>query len=79
MQLISGFVGVYLDRNATEEEVFKVTADRMELTKKEEYKQMVTSWEREGAQKTREEIALNLLREGMSIEAVARLTELKVE
>ncbi|MCC5619204.1 Rpn family recombination-promoting nuclease/putative transposase [Nostoc sp. CHAB 5836] len=79
MQLISGFVGVYLDLNATEEEVFKVTADRMELTKKEEYKQMVTSWEREGAQKTREEIALNLLRRGMIIEEVAQITGLNIE
>lgn len=48
MQLISGFVGVYLDLNAAEEEVFKATADRMGLTNEEVYMEMVTSWEREG-------------------------------
>jgi predicted transposase/invertase (TIGR01784 family) len=62
MQLISGFVGVYLELNTEEEEVFKATADRMGLTDKEEYMEMVTSWEREGAQKERRETILALLK-----------------
>jgi len=79
MQLISGFVDVYLNLNASEEEVFKATADRMGLTNEEVYMEIVTSWERKAAQKTRDEIALNLLREGMAYEAIARVTGLTVE
>ncbi len=75
MQLISGFVDVYLNLNASEEEVFKATADRMGLTNEEVYMEIVTSWER----KAKEEIALNLLREGMASEAIARVTGLTVE
>jgi len=41
--------------------------------------EIVTSWERKAAQKTRVEIALNLLREGMTYEAIARVTGLTVE
>ncbi|KOP22626.1 hypothetical protein AMR41_29580 [Hapalosiphon sp. MRB220] len=62
MQLISGFVGVYLELNAEEEEVFKATVDRMGLTDKEEYIEMVTSWERVGAEKERKETILALLK-----------------
>ncbi|BBD63445.1 hypothetical protein NIES2109_62950 (plasmid) [Nostoc sp. HK-01] len=62
MQLISGFVGVYLELNAAEEEVFKATADRMGLTDKEEYIAMVTSWERVGAEKERRETLEALLK-----------------
>jgi Putative transposase, YhgA-like len=55
MQLISGFVGVYLDLNAAEEELFNATVDRMGLTNEEEYMEMVTSWERKGLQEGRQE------------------------
>lgn len=41
--------------------------------------EIVTSWERKAAQKTRVEIALNLLREGIASEAIARVTALSVE
>ncbi|BAY42247.1 hypothetical protein NIES2111_66430 (plasmid) [Nostoc sp. NIES-2111] len=79
MQLISGFVDVYLELNAAEEEAFKATADRMGLTNEEVYMEMVTSWERKAAQKTREEIALNLLRRGMIVEEIAQITGLNIE
>lgn len=65
--------------NITREEPFKATADSMELTKQEAYVEMVTSWERKAAQKTREEIALNLLRTGMVVEEIAQITGLNVE
>jgi hypothetical protein len=83
MQLISGFVDVYLNLNAVEEEVFKTTADRMGLLQEEKYMEIVTSWERkgrqEGRQETQEEIAINLLREGLAVELVVRATGLTVE
>ncbi len=55
MQLISGFVDVYLNLNMTEEEVFKATVDRMGLTNEEVYMEIVTSWKREGRQEGRQE------------------------
>lgn len=79
MQLISGFVDVYLELNDKEELVFKATADRMGLTNEEVYMEMVTSWERKAAQKTRVEIALNLLRRGMVVEEIAQITVKKSE
>ena len=41
--------------------------------------EMVTSWERKSAQKTRKEIALNLLRRGMVADEVAQITGLNIE
>jgi hypothetical protein len=76
MQLISGFVGVYLELNAAEEEIFKDTIDRMGLNDEEGYVEMVTSWEQKGRQETQEEIAKNLLREGLAVELVVRATGL---
>ncbi len=51
----------------------------MGLDEQEEIMEIVTSWQQEGAQKTREEIALNLLREGMATEAIVRVTQLTLE
>ncbi len=75
MQLISGFVDTYLDLNAAEEQVFKAAVDTIGLSNKEEYMEIVTSWER----KALEKVAVNLLREGMTVEAIVRVTELSVE
>ncbi len=41
--------------------------------------EIVTSWAAFSAQKTGEEITLNLLREGMTTEAIVRVTGLTVE
>ncbi|MGB3653182.1 MAG: Rpn family recombination-promoting nuclease/putative transposase, partial [Rivularia sp. (in: cyanobacteria)] len=77
MQLISGFVGAYLDLNAQEERVFETAIDRMGLNddEQEEYMEMLTSWEKKAAEK----IAMNSLRKGMTVEVVAEITELTVE
>ena len=37
MQLISGFIGVYLGLNPTENELFNATIDRMGFSEQEEY------------------------------------------
>ncbi|WP_323808761.1 RpnC/YadD family protein [Nostoc sphaeroides] len=75
MQLISGFVDTYLRLDTTEEQVFQAAIDTMGLTEREEIMEIVTSWE----QKALEKVAVNLLREGMAVEAITRVTGLTVE
>jgi predicted transposase YdaD len=65
--------------DTTEEQVFQAAIDAMGLTEREEIMEIVTSWSQKAAQKTREEIALNLLREGLAIEVIIRATGLTVE
>ncbi|MBW4429996.1 MAG: Rpn family recombination-promoting nuclease/putative transposase [Nostoc desertorum CM1-VF14] len=79
MQLISGFVDTYLCLDDIEKQVFQSAISTMGLDEQEEIMEIVTSWQQEGAQKTREEIALNLLREGMATEAIVRVTQLTLE
>jgi predicted transposase YdaD len=79
MQLISGFVDTYLRLDDTEKQVFQAAISTMGLDEQEEIMEIVTSWQQSGAQKTREEIALNLLREGLAIEVIIRVTGLTVE
>lgn len=79
MQLISGFVDTYLRLDDTEKQVFQAAISTMGLDEQEEIMEIVTSWQQEGAQKTRQEIALNLLREGLAIEVITRVTGLTVE
>jgi len=79
MQLISGFVDTYLRLDANEEQVFQAAIDTIGLTEREEIMEIVTSWQQEGAQKALEKVAVNLLREGMTIEAITRVTGLTLE
>ena len=79
MQLISGFVDVYLDLNPAEKEIFKATVDKIGLSKEEAYMEITTSWGREAAQKTREEIALNMLKMGMTVNDIIKATGLSTE
>jgi len=73
--LISGFVDTYLRLDTTEEQVFQAAIDTMGLTEREEIMEIVTSWE----QFALEKVAVNLLREGMAVEAITRVTGLTVE
>lgn len=75
MQLISGFVDVYLRLNESEEEVFQAEIDRMGLANEARVMEILTSWE----VKAMERIALNLLREGMTSEFVVRVTGVSIE
>ena len=79
MQLISGFVDVYLNLSATEEELFQVTANNMGLLQEEKYMEIVTSWERKARQEAQETIAINLLRRGMGAEETREITGLSLE
>lgn len=69
--------------NEAEEQTFQAAITTMGLDQREEYMEITTSWERKGAQKaaqqTAEQIAVNSLREGLSIEMVVKITGLSVE
>jgi predicted transposase YdaD len=58
-----------------EERMFQAAIDTMGLTEQEKVMEIVTSWER----KATEKIAVNSLREGLTVEMVARITGLTVE
>ncbi|MCF2151363.1 Rpn family recombination-promoting nuclease/putative transposase [Desmonostoc muscorum LEGE 12446] len=62
MQLISGFVDVYLELNAAEEEVFQAVVDTMGLTEQEVYMEIVTSWERKAIQVERRATITKILK-----------------
>ncbi|WP_298913227.1 hypothetical protein [uncultured Nostoc sp.] len=79
MQLISGFVDTYLRLDDTEKQVFQAAISTMGLDEQEEIMEIVTSWQQEGAQKAKEEIALNLLQRGMIVQEIAQITGLSVE
>jgi len=83
MQLISGFVDTYLNLNEAEEQTFQETIITMGLDQREEYMEITTSWERKGVKKgtqqALEQVALNSLREGLSVEMVVKITGLTVE
>ncbi|MHC5862196.1 Rpn family recombination-promoting nuclease/putative transposase [Nostoc sp.] len=79
MQLISGFVDPYLRLDDTEKQVFQAAIRTMGLDEQEEIMEIVTSWQQEGAQKTREEIALNLLKRGMIVQEISQVTGLSLE
>lgn len=79
MQLISGFIDIYLDLNSAEKEIFKATVDKIGLSKEEVYMEITTSWGREAAQKTREEIALNMLKRKMAVDEIVEMTGLSTE
>ncbi|MCC5612811.1 Rpn family recombination-promoting nuclease/putative transposase [Nostoc sp. CHAB 5834] len=79
MQLISGFVDTYLQLDDTEKQVFQAAISTMGLDEQEEIMEIVTSWQQEGAQKTREEIALNLLKRGMIVQEISQVTGLSLE
>lgn len=51
----------------------------MELEQKEKSMEIVTSWEKQGANKALEKVALNSLREGLSVEIVVKVTGLTME
>ncbi|MEH2068044.1 MAG: hypothetical protein V7K47_07735 [Nostoc sp.] len=79
MQLICGFVDTYLRLDTAEDQAFQATISTMGLTQQEEVMEIVTSWGEKAAQKTRQEIALNLLKRGMIVQEIAQITGLTVE
>jgi hypothetical protein len=62
MQLISGFIDTYLNLNESEEQVFQSELDTIELDKREEVMQIVTSWMRTGIQQGQVSMVMRLLK-----------------
>ncbi len=81
-RLISKFVDSYLRLDLKEEIKFQAEIDTMGMTQKEAIMQTMTSWEEKGMEKgivqERQTIALNLLRENIPLETVARTTGLSI-
>jgi predicted transposase/invertase (TIGR01784 family) len=76
--LISQFVDTYLRLNRQEEQTFQAEIDTMDIAQKEKIMQATTSWEEKGMEKATQKIALNLLKENMSLEAISRITDLTI-
>ena len=62
MQLISGFIDTYLNLNELEERVFREQIGTIELEKREEVMQIVTSWMRTGIQQGQASMVMRLLK-----------------
>ena len=81
-QLISKFVDTYLNFEGVEEEQFQAEIAKLEVGQKEEIMEVMTSWERKGMEKgierEKQAIALNLLRENLPLETIARTTGLTI-
>jgi predicted transposase/invertase (TIGR01784 family) len=73
-------VDSYLRLDVKEEQMFQAEIDRMDMSQKEEIMQTMTSWEEKGMEKGLEKatqsIAINLLRQGVSIDTIAQATGL---
>jgi len=85
-RLISKFVDTYLRLNAKDEAIFQTELARLEPQQKETIMYTMTIWEEKGIEKgiekgmekERQTIALNLLRQGISIDVIVQATGLNV-
>lgn len=81
-RLISKFVDTYLRLNAKDEAIFQAELAKLEPQQKEKIMYTMTSWEEKGMEKgmerARQMIALNLLRQGISIDVIVQATGLTV-
>jgi hypothetical protein len=78
-RLISKFVDAYLRLDVKEEQMFQAQIDTMGLVEKEEIMQVTTSWEEKGLERATQTIALNMLKDNLPLEQIARLTGLTIE
>ena len=65
----------YLRLNTSEEQAFQAVIDTMGLEQRKEVMEIVTSWQHRAI----ERMAMNLLREGIAVEVIVRVTELSME
>jgi hypothetical protein len=81
-RLIGQFVDDYLRLDVKEEQTFRVELDKLEPSEQEAIMQTMTSWEEKGMEKGIEKatqtIAINLLRENIPLETIARTTGLTI-
>jgi len=82
MKLISGFVDTYLRLNAEEETIFRTEISTIEPSDREEFMEIVTSWELQGRQQEALSIILRQLNRrlgGVSPDLEARIRSLSTE
>jgi predicted transposase/invertase (TIGR01784 family) len=85
-RLISGFVDTYLRLNPQEEQAFQAEVGKLDASEREDVMQIVTTWMEQGIEKGIEQgwqeaqtaIALNLLKQGISMAAIAEATGLTI-
>ena len=78
-RLISQFVDTYLRLDVKETKTFQAEIDKLEPQQKEAIMQATTSWEEMGMRKERQTIALNLLRQNVSLEVISEATGLTIK
>ena len=76
MQLISGFIDIYLNLDESEEKVFQTELGTIELEEREEVMEIVTSWMRTGIKQGREEGLLEGIQKGLQRETELVLRQL---
>jgi predicted transposase/invertase (TIGR01784 family) len=83
MELINGFFETYLSLNESEEKTLMEEIKQLNSDEKEQILKLPNSWvekgKKEGIQEGLRKIALNMLKEGLSIELIARVTNLDYE
>ncbi len=77
-RLISKFVDTYLQLDGKEKQTFQAEIAKLDLNQKEKIMETLTSWEREGMEKERQSIALNMLRKRLDLETIAEVTGLTI-
>lgn len=77
MRYIIGFFERYLSLNQYEEEV--LMKEIKQLNESREIPHLPISWEEKGIEKGKKEVALEMLKEGTSIEFIAKVTQLSIE
>lgn len=77
MRYIIGFFERYLSLNQQEEEV--LMKEIKQLNKSSEIPHLPISWEEKGKEQGKREVALEMLKEGISIDFIAKVTQLSIE
>jgi hypothetical protein len=79
MELINGFFESYLSLNEREEVELMAEIKQLNQEESEQILKLPNSWMEKGMQEEKRKIALQMLKEGLSVEIIARITELDYE
>ncbi|ASN06461.1 RpnC/YadD family protein [Virgibacillus necropolis] len=78
-ELLNGFFETYLSLNKTEEEKLMEEINQLSQDESERILKLPNSWREKGIQEEKEKIALEMLKEGLSIELIAKVTHLGLD
>ncbi|MDQ0300556.1 putative transposase/invertase (TIGR01784 family) [Salibacterium salarium] len=74
--LLTGFFETYLTLTPSEEEQLREEVKTMEKQESDKVMELMVSYEKKGMEKTKEEIASEMLKKDMDVETIAEVTEL---